>query len=187
MISSEHPIAVNLIKAAIKGGVPEADDLIRVVWPRAYRIAFSIVRNHTLAEDAAQEACSVLFRSIGQLRSVEAFGVWFYRIVVRQAVSLEKRNAPMLVEPDQGFKSNLEDALLRVDICNALALLTQSQRIAIALHYYAEMNSREIADVLGLKDSSIRFHLMKAKRTLEQVLRGDGKPNAYLEVPRGAA
>lgn len=186
-MSAEQPVAVDLIEGAIKGGTSEADDLIRAVWPRAYRIALSIVRNRTLAEDAAQEACAVLFRSISRLRSVEAFGIWFYRIVVRQAVALEKRNARAIIETDFDVQSDLDDSVLRIDVSNALALLTPSQRVAIALHYYAEMNSREIADVLGIQDSSVRFHIMKAKRVLEKALKGDGNDGALLEVSCGAA
>lgn len=177
----------DLIAAAIDGGVAEADALLRAVWPRAYRIAFSVLRNRMLAEDAAQEACAVLFRSIGKLRCAQAFGVWFYRIVVRQAVALEKRNAHPQPEPLCSGGSDLDASLLRIDVAKALAALSPPQRIAIALHYYAEMNSREIAQVLAIPDSSVRFHIMRAKRALEQTLLPLQRANNNQEEPYGAA
>lgn len=177
----------DVIESAMNGGAAEADDLICVVWPRAYRIAFSIVRNHTLAEDVAQEACAILFRSIGRLRSIEAFGVWFYRIVVRQAVAAEKRNAQPAWEPQFNSHEDLDVALTRIDVVNALATLTPAQRVVIALNYYAEMNSREIADVLGIADSSVRFQAMRAKRALQKALAEQDDVKSRREVPYGAA
>jgi RNA polymerase sigma-70 factor (ECF subfamily) len=163
------------------------DDLIRAVWPRAYRIAFSVVRNHMLAEDAAQEACAILFRSIRHLRSAEAFGVWFYRIVVRQAVAVEKRNVTVSARTPALQTCDLDRTLERIDMCTVLARLIPQQRIAIALHYYAEMNSREIAEILGIQDSSVRFHIMRAKQSLEKSLKEQIDDHAPLKEPYGAA
>lgn len=168
---NQNPIPTHLIERARKGGAPEADALIRVVWPRAYRIAVSIVNDVSLAEDAAQEACAILFRSIRQLRSIEAFGVWFYRIVVRQAAAIGRWNARTTVSEDQSRATALDSSLLRIDVQHALSTLTPAQRIAIALYYYAELNSNEIAATLGMPDSSVRFHIMRAKRSLEKALR----------------
>lgn len=168
---NQNPVPAQLIERARKGGAHEADDLIRAVWPRAYRIAVSIVNDASLAEDAAQEACAILFRSIRRLRSIEAFGVWFYRIVVRQAVAIGKWNSRLATSETESSRSDLDSSLLRIDVQHALNTLTSAQRIAIALYYYAELNSHEIATALGMPDSSVRFHIMLAKRSLEKALR----------------
>jgi RNA polymerase sigma factor (sigma-70 family) len=186
-MKEEWPALAGLIEAAMRGGTPEADNLIRAVWPNAYRIALSVVRNRALAEDAAQEACAVLFRSIRRLRSVEAFNVWFYRIVIRQALGLERRGAVAKVEAQSPSRSELDDAVLRVDMLSALATLTPQQRAAVVLHYYAEMNSREIATALGIQDSSVRFHIMKAKKSLEKALKESSDDYAVVGEPYGAA
>lgn len=180
------PVSPDLIESAVRGGTVEADNLIRVVWPRAYRIAFSVVRSHTLAEDAAQEACAILFRSIRQLRAVEAFPVWFYRIVIRQAVGVEKRNREVILCLPQETQTELDESLTRIDVANALASLTRMQRITIALHYHAEMNSREIAEVLGIADSSVRFHIMRGRHALQKAL-AESNSGRYKESPYGVA
>jgi RNA polymerase sigma-70 factor (ECF subfamily) len=171
MLNRESPVPTDLVERARKGGAAEADDLIRAVWPRAYRIAVSIVNDASLAEDAAQEACAILFRSIRRLRSIEAFGVWFYRIVVRQAAAIATWNSRVAVPEAQGGASDLSLSVLRIDVLHALDTLAPAQRVAIALYYYAELNSREIAATLGMPDSSVRFHIMLAKRSLEKALK----------------
>lgn len=161
-----------LIEAARKGGTLEADRLIQAVWPRAFRIGYSILRDHELAEDAAQEACAILFREIRRLRSTEAFGVWFYRIVVRQAMALERRRTTCEEVPEAAVADS-DAELTRIDVAKALAQLSPPQRTCIALHVYAQMNSREIAAVLEMPDSSVRFHIMRGKQTLRKIVKSD--------------
>jgi RNA polymerase sigma-70 factor (ECF subfamily) len=161
-----------LVAAAQTGGSGEADRLIEAVWPRAFRIAYSVLHDHSLAEDAAQEACAIVFREVRRLRSAAAFGVWFYRIVVRETAELERRRSRCSELPDTAT-TEPEPALMRIDVANALAALSAAQRTCIALHFYAEMNSREIAAVLGIPDSSVRFHIMKGKQLLRKALESE--------------
>ncbi|HEY6485094.1 MAG TPA: sigma-70 family RNA polymerase sigma factor [Candidatus Cybelea sp.] len=155
----------------------EVDGFIRAIWPQAYRVAFSVLRDHGLAEDAAQEACAVILDAMPKLRASQAFNVWLYRIVVRTALSIGKKQrraerftieATATAEPSEG--------LVRIDVLRALDRLTPRQRAVVALHYYAEMSSREIAKVLAIPDSTVRFHVMNARKILEPLLTvGDPK------------
>jgi len=172
-----------LVEAARKGAAGDADRLIRAVWPRAYRIALSVLGEPTLAEDAAQEACAILFRSIKNLRATAAFSVWFYRIVVREARACERRSRPAADEAASFESEEIDSSLRRIDLLAALRTLTAAQRIVIALYYYAELTTPEIAQALGLADSSVRFHLMRGRRALEKELR----TTESRETPRGVA
>ncbi len=79
------------IDAARGGNAAALEALLVAAWPHAYRIALSILRHPMAAEDAAQEACARVVLAITQLRSRQAFGVWFYRVVVREALAIERR------------------------------------------------------------------------------------------------
>ena len=57
-----------------------------------------------------------------------------------------------------------------LDLYNALAELPFVQRGAILLHYYGGLTSKEIAAATGLPASTIRFHLMLARKTLRRAL-----------------
>ncbi|MGC1757967.1 MAG: sigma-70 family RNA polymerase sigma factor, partial [Candidatus Cybelea sp.] len=69
----------------------EVASFIQAIWPQAYRVAFSVLRDHGLAEDAAQEACAIILDAMPKLRAPQAFNVWLYRIVVRTALSIGKK------------------------------------------------------------------------------------------------
>ncbi|MDE2483416.1 MAG: sigma-70 family RNA polymerase sigma factor [bacterium] len=162
----------SLLAAASAGDPAALDAVLRAVWPHAYRIALSILRRVASAEDAAQNACAVLMHAIARLREPGAFGVWVYRIVVREALALERR-APAFdeLEPEAFVStSGLSDADVRIDVLRALASLTSSERAAIALHYYGEATSTEIGAILGMPNGTVRYHLARARKKLETLL-----------------
>ena len=160
------------IAAAQAGDAAALERLLATVWPHAYRIALSILRQPAAAEDAAQEACARVVLAIAQLRSRAAFGIWFYRLVVREALAIERRTRSH-VRLDPGIvasASPLTDALVRLDVLRALGELPPQQRAVIALHYYADLNSREIAAIVGIPRGTVRYHLSLARRQLESLL-----------------
>ncbi len=87
------PVPSELVDAARTGGRDEIELLLRTVWPDAYRLARVILGEDQPAEDAAQEACIIVYRTIASLRSSAAFRTWFYRIVVREAAEIKRRRS----------------------------------------------------------------------------------------------
>jgi len=161
------PVDEKLVDKARAGSVEALERLLESVWPDAYRIAYSILRDRGAAEDAAQESCATVYRSIATLRSAGAFRVWFYRIVAREA--LRQTRAPG-TQTAQAAEQVATDRESRLDISRALDTLSPDLRAAVVLHYYADLTSSEIADVLGVAAPTVRFRLMLARRRLKPLL-----------------
>ena len=157
-----------LVEHARAGGA-SLERLIAVVWPEAYRTAFSILRDRGLAEDAAQEACAAMARSLSALKDAGAFDAWCYKIIVHQAIVVARRR-PRTQALDTLAERVYFDQNDSLDLYNALASLPVVQRGVIILHYYVGLNSRELADATGLPSSTVRFHLMLARRALRRAL-----------------
>jgi RNA polymerase sigma-70 factor, ECF subfamily len=158
---------------AARGGDTEAlESLIAAAWPHAFRIALSILRHPMSAEDAAQDACARVAGRIAELRSSGAFGVWFYRVVIREALAHLRRHRvhETLDAADLPSASPLTDVIVRLDVLDALAALPPRQRAVVALHYYADLNSREISEVLRVPDGTVRYLLALARKRLEAAL-----------------
>lgn len=144
--------------------------LVAVLWPQAYRVAFTILRDRGLAEDAAQEACAAVARSLPALADARAFAPWSYRIVTNAALAIRRRRpraqsleaVPDLAEPSWSADT--------IDLYHAMASLSEVQRAMLLLHYYAGLHSREIAEATGCSASTIRFQLMLARRALRKAL-----------------
>ena len=59
-------------------------DLATGIGPRLLGIAFGILRDRSLAEDATQQALVQVWRKVPRLRDPARFEAWSYRIVVRE-------------------------------------------------------------------------------------------------------
>lgn len=79
------PEATELVKEARDQRGDALDRLLELVWPHAYRIAYAVVRDRGAAEDAAQEACAIVYCKIGGLRNLDSFrALWFGKRSVPQ-------------------------------------------------------------------------------------------------------
>lgn len=161
-------VSNEIVEAAIRGEPADIERLLEGVWADAYRLARAVVTQRDAAEDAAQEACVIMFRKIATLRSAAAFGTWFYRIVVREALKQKKAlHSTEALQSDVPYEVD-RDAV--TDLLRALATLPAAQRAAVVLHYFEGLTSIEIADVLRIPNATVRFRLMTARRRLRTLL-----------------
>jgi RNA polymerase sigma-70 factor (ECF subfamily) len=144
--------------------------LLVALWPEAYRVAFGVLHDRGLAEDAAQEACASVALRLSALRSNDAFYGWMYRIVVRHATASAKRSKKIVELGSSAEPRAASSDDERLDILAAVDALPRPQRIAVVLRYYAGLNSAEIAAALRVPAPTIRFRLMLARRSLRRAL-----------------
>lgn len=172
-------IPPELIEAARDSSGDAMERLLRMLWPHAFRIARSIVQDRGLAEDAAQEACALIYRQLAQLRNADAFRVWAYRIVIREALRATRRIAQSNNSPAAVYEMDVDT---HIDLLSALAQLPPKLRAAIVLHYYAEFNSTEIGKSLGIPSATVRFHLARARQRLKRILDAENRFATLVEV-----
>lgn len=163
-----QPVSSALVEAARRGSPLDIDRLLEAVWPVAYRLAYSVVGDQQTAQDAAQESCVLLYRTIASLRDPGAFRAWFYRIVVREASRLKRRHVELKVRKEPA--PQIEDRTTAFDVWRALSTLPQHLRDVIVLRYFEDLPSREIASILRINDGAVRFRLMAARRRLRPLL-----------------
>lgn len=59
---------------------------------------------------------------------------------------------------------------LKQDVSRALATLTDDDRKLVVMRYFSDLNSREIADIVGMPEATVRGHLRAARRKLADEL-----------------
>ena len=176
-----------LASAASKGEEGGHEALVRVLWPNAYRIAWSILRDRDAAEDAAQAACATICAKLSTLSDTRAFAGWAYRIIVSHARDLGRARTRLLRRETVGYDeattaSTREDPSERLDLAAAIGGLPEPLRIALELHYFVGLNSREVGTALGVPAATVRFRLMMARRRLRPLLSDSTASPVALEV-----
>lgn len=79
------------IEAAILGSSSAVDKLFRDHWTEAWKIAWAVSGNRSIADDAAQEAMVRAFESLGSFDQDRPFSAWLHRIVVNRTIDLMRR------------------------------------------------------------------------------------------------
>jgi RNA polymerase sigma-70 factor (ECF subfamily) len=172
---------------------PEAFDLlVERYQERAYRIAWSIVRDREEAKDCSQEAFLRLHESAGSFAGQSKFSTWFYRIVVNCCLDHQRRrrgwrrllgwrdrrdetpDAPDPVEQAAApFVDPVEGLHAERRMSRVWALveeLSPQQRAAVTLSCREGLATKEIAVVLSLSEATVRVHLHRALNTLRRRL-----------------
>ena len=174
-------------QAASTGADGDREALVRLLWPNAFRIAWSVLGDRDAAEDAAQSACSAICASLPKLEEPQAFGSWAYRIVVSHARDLARARSRLQRRESIGYGeaagvSTHDDPTSRLDLAAAIARLPEPLRLALELHYFIGLNSREAGAALGVPAATIRFRLMMARRRLRPLLSDSTASSAALEI-----
>jgi RNA polymerase sigma-70 factor (ECF subfamily) len=134
-----------------------------------------VLRDHQLAEDAAQEALARGLVSLPRLKETGKFAPWLARICRNVAIDMVRTRPPQLPSenvtppPDEG----VEESTLR-KVREAIARLPNSLREVTVLRYYHDCSYEQISAVLGLSKMTINGRLTRAKRKLAHDLRRRG-------------
>ena len=169
------------------------DLLVERYQERAYRIAWSIVREREDAKDCAQEAFIRLHDAAGSFAGESKFSTWFYRILVnccldhrrrgrgwrrllvwRDAEDEDKTDDLVERQPappdDPGERMDEEQTMSR--IWEAVETLSPQQRAAVTLQCREGLATKEIAAVLGTSEATVRVHRHRAFATLRRRVGG---------------
>ena len=147
---------------------------------QSYRMAHAILGNRTEAEDATHDAFVRAWRKWSSLREVDRFEAWFGRILVNTCRDRLRRSAR---RPSQDLSEELaapggnpyRQADDRQLIGSALAGLSPDHRVVVALRYYRDLSTRQIADLLGIREGTVSSRLHYALHRMREVL-GDTMP-----------
>ena len=159
------------------------DDALGILYDRfgrlAYGVAFRILRDAALAEDAVQEAFLAVWRSADAYKRERAKpSTWILTVVHRRAVDLvrreqRRRGEPLEAAPEPTTAPADEDVTLRdrrAAVRAALDALPGDQRQALELAYYGGLTQSEIAERLGVPLGTIKSRMFAGLGRLRELL-----------------
>lgn len=177
----------DLARAASDGHDQAFDALVHSLWPNAYRIAWSILGERGAAEDAAQAACATICAKVQDLSDARAFSGWSYRVIVSHARDLARARSRLRRRETVGYETasaiaTSEDPSARLDLEAAIGALPEPLRLALELHYFVGLTSREVGVALGIPAATVRFRLMIARHRLRSLLCDSTVPSTAQET-----
>ena len=146
-----------------------------------FRVAYAVVRNVHDAEDVVQETFLKLYKGRGWEGMVDE-RAFLARTAWRMAVNRRAKARADLTEVDPVAEGrDPEQAAITADwnatVHRLMDALPEELRLPLALSTVEEMNSREIGEVMGIPEGTVRTRLMRAREILREKLGALGARN----------
>ncbi len=168
-----------LVRRALLADPESFGELCRRYYHPLLAVADSILLDHHLAEDAAQESLAEACRQLGRLKKPECFGPWVAAIcrnVAKDMLRDRLRQRVATVDGDPPTFEGREDTSGEA-VTEALQQLPQRLREVVFLRFYNGWSYEKMSQILGATPQSIDGRLRRAKKRIAAYLakRGFGK------------
>lgn len=167
-------IESGIVKRAARGDIRAHEVIYRSFSAPVYSLCLRLTQAPDQAEDLLQETFMEVLRNIGQFRGDCPIGGWIRQIALSKTLMLLRSSWR---SRGQALEDGWEDAETvncatdeTIDLDTALAKLTPLNRTVIWLHDVEGFTHKEIAKLMGKKESFSKSHLMRAYRKLRPLL-----------------
>ena len=170
---------------AMEAAAPTVETLVASHSLMVFRIAYSILRSHHDAEDAAQECFLRVLKHQDRLGEIENMKTWLARVAWTTALDKRRSRRAMVSLDDEDMGSatmqSLADTAAAPDeqlagkqmqkmLERLIAGLPEELRLPLELSTVQELNSAEIAEVMKIPEGSVRTRLFRARKQLKEKL-----------------
>ncbi len=187
-----------LIRAAAGGDTVAFEDLVLLKRERVVRTAYQITGDLEDARDVAQWVFLRLWKVLRRFDPGRRFDTWLYRITVNAAIDLLRQKGPrealgplpdatdsLGADGSAGQDRVLDLAELQRAFLDLASRLAPKRRAAFVLHEIEGLPTGEVARALGIRESTVRNHLLMARSVLRAGLERE-YPH-LVPKPRGPA
>jgi RNA polymerase sigma-70 factor, ECF subfamily len=200
--SAAKPCSIAKVGSAAKstsdevllGLVADGDkDAMRLLYARhnvrVFRFLIRIVGNEAAAEDLLNEVFVDVWRNAGRFEARSQVSTWILAIARFKALASLRRR-PLEELDDDAYESvedaadNPEDAMQKVErsaiLQDCLKQLSVAHRQVVDLVYYHEQSIDEVAEIIGVPQSTVKTRVFYARKRIAELMAARGIERAWL-------
>lgn len=146
---------------------------------KVFRLAYSMLGNRALAEDAAQEILVRIWRALPAYRGLSSLSTWIFAITRNACLSaLRSGGRAKLLSLEEPAVRVAAEARLQsgsgedrsTDISGLVEQLPEKYRQVVTLFYMQEKSYAEVAELLDLPMGTVKTYLHRARKDLAAAL-----------------
>jgi len=154
-------------------------EFLHTSYPRLVAAVALVCGSRPAAEDAVQEALLKAWERSEKGDEIQSLEGWVTTVALNltrsglRRIRSERRARARLGTSGVGEPPTID----RIDVDRALATLPRRQREVAVLRYYLQLDTREVASVLGLNEGTVKSTLFRARAALAVALGIDEEAN----------
>jgi RNA polymerase sigma-70 factor (ECF subfamily) len=181
----------DIVKAVLAGKKERFEEIFVLFHNMVFFLAWNLTGNYDDAMDVVQECFLRVFRALCSWKKKAKFATWLHRIAINTAIDYIRREAKHQAKrlTSSGFEdmdeeidrlaqgvetrtplTELQQKELRRRILYAVNQLGGRQRRCFILRYYSDLDIKEIAQVVGCAQGTVKRHLFRARKRLQEWL-----------------
>lgn len=148
------------------------ETVLRTYADMVYKVAVRNTQCIADAEDVFSDTFLAYYTKKPEFESEEHRKAWLLRVTINFARNTH-RAQKKVSELDERLPSqehSFEQVELSLDLSEAMRRMQPEYREVLCLFYLQELSTKEIAEVLGKNESTVRTQLMRAREQLRGIL-----------------
>lgn len=185
-----------VIKRAAKGDAGAFEQLVLTYQTPIYNLCLRMIGNPEDAADLTQEAFIKAWKNLGGFQFESAFSTWLYRLASNTCLdhlrSVKRRPQVSLTAEDSDGETQTMDfpdpapspeaaVIVKEEqelLARAMDALDEQQRQILTLRAVNELSYAEIAELLGIKEGTVKSRLARTRDALRKILLESGNKDA---------
>ncbi len=154
-------------------------DAMRIYGDRLLKVAYVYLKDAEMAKDVVQTVFIKLYYKIDQFKDQSSLYTWLYRITVNECKTKLRSWSFRKIF----FTDNLPEVKIQADIAekvvrdetrdeiyNLILKMDVKYRMVILFFYYYDYSIKEIAEIMGMKEATVKTRLHRGKKILKDHL-----------------
>ncbi|HEX5228484.1 MAG TPA: sigma-70 family RNA polymerase sigma factor [Bryobacteraceae bacterium] len=148
-------------------------DVLRTNQSMVFSLALHFLRDHSAAEEVAQDVFLRLYRKLDELENDRHVVFWLRKVTSRRCIDyVRKRGARFHVALEDAAEPEAEDRrgdpMLNRRLRQLIATLAEKPRMVMILRYQEDLMPEEIAKVLEMPVRTVKSHLHRSLAILRE-------------------
>jgi RNA polymerase sigma-70 factor (ECF subfamily) len=144
-----------------------------------FNLAYRLLGNYHVAEEAAQDTFVKAFNSLKSFRADSQFSTWLYKICYNTCITYKRKKSLVTLDINSDSEATLHavqpqglmEQSQRAEYLNqALGALTDEDVTIVTLFYIDENPTQEIAKIVGISEGNVRIKLHRARKRIKDEL-----------------
>lgn len=165
-----------LIKKAIQNNREAQHVLFQLHAPKMLSVCRYYIKDTHFAEEAMLNGFFKVFQNLKSFKNEGSFEGWIRRIMVRESISFLRQKKQIVFSADAAVEdfhhsNNIQTNMEVAEIQQLIDDLPEGYKIVFVMYAIEGYKHQEIADVLGISESTSKSQLFKARKALQQKIK----------------